>query len=358
MIGRMCEENDKHLGNALFVEKMVDKAIRSLSVRTMKIRNERELTREELTTLTAADIPSATTELPNTYRNVFDEKGIAAALKELDHMVGQQKMKKQIHDFVDLARHYNQQGVKLNTRLSLQWCFTGNSGMGKGTVARIIARIYKAMGIIDRETVVNFKVDRLAGMTEEEVAQAVGGALAQSKGGLFFYDEDSNKLNEVAGLRDRARAVLVNQLATQPGAYTVIYAKQEAPRLILNDDVQGVSDMINVLEFEDYTQDELMEILKRDLATEQCRMTRTAQQHMASFIALLVENKKRNHASARLIKLVAEMMVRNRIQRLTRNKTAAEREKTRSVTKQDVEMFTPEFLAGMTTERKTIGYKR
>ena len=214
------------------------------------------------------------------------------------------------------------------------------------------------MGIIDRETVVNFKVDRLAGMTEEEVAQAVGGALAQSKGGLFFYDEDSNKLNEVAGLRDRARAVLVNQLATQPGAYTVIYAKQEAPRLILNDDVQGVSDMINVLEFEDYTQDELMEILKRDLATEQCRMTRTAQQHMASFIALLVENKKRNHASARLIKLVAEMMVRNRIQRLTRNKTAAEREKTRSVTKQDVEMFTPEFLAGMTTERKTIGYKR
>ena len=126
----------------------------------------------------------------------------------------------------------------------------------------------------------------------------------------------------------------------------------------MNDDVQGVSDMINVLEFEDYTQDELMEILKRDLATEQCRMTRTAQQHMASFIALLVENKKRNHASARLIKLVAEMMVRNRIQRLTRNKTAAEREKTRSVTKQDVEMFTPEFLAGMTTERKTIGYKR
>ena len=358
LIDRMCEENDKHLGNALFVEKMVDKAIRNLSARTMKIRDERELTREELTTLMAADIPSATTELPNTYRGTFDEKAIAAALKDLDHMVGQQKMKKQIHDFVDLARHYNQQGVKLNTRLSLQWCFTGNSGMGKGTVARIIARLYKAMGIIDREIVVNFKVDRLIGMAEEELAQAVGGALAQSKGGLFFYDEDSNKLNEAAGLKDRARAILVNQLATQPGAYTVIYAKQEPPRLILNDDVEGVSDMINVVEFEDYTRDELMEILKRDLATEQCRMTRTAQQHIASFIALLVENKKRSHASARLIKLVAEMMVRNRIQRLARAKGGGERAASRSVTKQDVEMFTPEFLADLTTERKTIGYKR
>ena len=358
LIDRMCEENDKHLGNALFVEKMVDKAVRNLSARTMKIRGERELTRKELTTLLAADIPSATSELPNTYRNAFDEKAIAAALKDLDHMVGQQKMKKQIHDFVDLARHYNQQGVKLNTRLSLQWCFTGNSGMGKGTVARIIARLYKAMGIIDREAVETFKVERLIGMTDEEVAQAVGGALSQSKGGLFFYDEDSNKLNEVAGLKDRTRAVLVNQLATQPGAYTVIYAKQEAPRLILNDDIQGVSDMINVLEFEDYTRDELMEILKRDLATEQCRLTRTAQQHIASFVSLLVENKKRSHASARLIKLVAEMMVRNRIQRLARGGAGVESGKAHSVTKQDVEMFTPEFLAEMTTERKTIGYKR
>ncbi len=358
LITKMCEENDKHLGNALFVEKMVDKAIRNLSARTMKIRGERELTRKELTTLMVADIPSATSELPNTYKNAFNEQEITAALKDLDHMVGQVKMKKQIHDFVDLARHYNQQGIKLNTRLSLQWCFTGNSGMGKGTVARIIARLYKAMGIIDKGVVTNFKVERLIGMTEDEATRAVGGALLQSKGGLFFYDEDSNRLNEIPGLKDRVRAILVNQLATQPGAYTVIYAKQEAPRLIMNDDIEGVSDMINVLEFEDYTQEELMEILKRDLATEQCRMTRTAQQHMALFIARLVENKKRSHASARLIKIVAEMMVRNRVQRLARNKTAVQDEKTHSITKQDVEMFTPEFLAGMTTERKTIGYKQ
>ena len=228
--------------------------------------------------------------------------------------------------------------------------------MGKGTVARIIARLYKAMGIIDRQVVTTFKVERLIGAPEEEMLQTIGVALSQSKGGLFFYDEDSNKLNEAPGLRDRARAILVNQLAIQPGAYTVIYAKQEAPRLILNDDVEGVSDMINVLDFEDYTRDELMEILKRDLATEQCYLTRTARQHVASFVSLLVENRKRSHASARVVKIVAEMMVRNRIQRLARLGTA-EKSSTGSITKQDVEMFTPEFLANLTTERKTIGYK-
>ena len=42
-------------------------------------------------------------------------------------------------------------------------------------------------------------------------------ALLQSKGGLFFFDEDSSSLNEVSGFRDRVRAILVNQLAMQPG---------------------------------------------------------------------------------------------------------------------------------------------
>lgn len=358
LITQVCQERDKYFGNALFVEKMVDKSIYNLSARTMKIRKERELTRKEITTLMAVDIPLATSELPNSYKDTFDEKGITTALKDLDHMVGQQKIKKQIHDFVDLARHYNLQGIKLNTRLSLQWCFTGNSGMGKGTVARIIARIYKAMGIIDKGSVTSFKVERVIGLEEEEAVQSIGTALLQSKGGLFFFDEDSSRLNEIPGLKDRVRAILVNQLATQPGAYNVIYAKQDPPRQIINDEVERVSDMINILVFEDYTKEELMEILKRDLATDNTKMTRTAQQHMVQFVAYLVANKKRSHASARMVKLVAEMMIRNRVQRLSKGgKVVKETNNVHSIQKQDVEMFTPEMLDSMLTERKTIGYK-
>ena len=357
LVSKVCNEHDKHFGNALFVEKMVDQAIRNLSARTMKIRKERELTRKEVTTLMAVDIPDITSQLPNSCKDRFDEKEIAAALKDLDHMVGQVKLKKQIHDFVDLARHYNQQGIKLNTRLSLQWCFTGNSGMGKGTVARIIARLYKAMGIIDKGEVKRFRVEKLIGQTEEEAMQNIGNALLQSKGGLFFFDEDSSRLNDIPGLKERVRAILVNQLAEKPGAYTIIYAKQNPPRVMLNDDVEKVSDMINVLVFEDYTKEELLEILKRDLATEKSRMTRTAQQQIISFISHLVDNKKKNHASARLIKLVAEMMIRNRIQRVAKTGVKENKGKMYSITKHDVEQFTPEFLASMVRERNTIGYK-
>ncbi len=96
--------------------------------------------------------------------------------------------------------------------------------------------------------------------------------------------------------------------------------------------------------------DQLMEILKRDLATDNTRMTRTAQQHMEQFISYIVANKKRSHASARLIKLVAEMMMRNRVQRLAQNKKANDVDMKHSVTKQDVEMFTPAMLDSMISE--------
>lgn len=51
--------------------------------------------------------------------------------------------------------------------MSLQWCLTGNSAMGKGTVARIIARLYKAMGIVDKGQVFDFKVERMIGLMED-----------------------------------------------------------------------------------------------------------------------------------------------------------------------------------------------
>ena len=52
------------------------------------------------------------------------------------------------------------------------------------------------------------------------------------------------------------------------------------------------------------------------------------------------------------------MMIRNRVQRLAQNKKANDVDVKHSVTKQDVEMFTPTMLDSMTSERNTIGYKQ
>ena len=287
---------------------------------------------------------------------VFDEEEIGRALEELDKMVGQTGIKKQIRDFVELARHYSHEGVKLSSRMSLQWCLTGNSAMGKGTVARIIARLYKAMGIVDKGQVFDFKVERMIGLMEDEAQRSIGEALVKSSGGILLFDEDSPKLNEAVGFRERVRALLMNQMAEHPGSYIIIYAEPRNRVSGINGDAEHMSDLVNVLVFEDYTKEELMIILKRRLEKERMKMTATARQYMTVFIGSLVATEERSHASSRLMRIVADLIVRNCLQRMAKSNRTSTVKEVISVQKQDVAMFTEAFVAGVMNERKRIGF--
>lgn len=357
MIGKAYGGRDRNFGNAVWVEKLVELTIRKMSDRIMQIRQERELTRKELTTILPVDVPVANDEIPGFEKDIFDEEEIGSALEELQRIVGQSKIKKQIREFVDLARHYSRQGIKLSTRMSLQWCFTGNSGMGKKAVARIIARLYKAMGIIESNLVFDFKAEKLLGRTEEEAQRMVGEALARAEGGVLLFDEDSRKLTDIAGVKERVRAILASQLAERPGNSIVIYAGSRLTRMVEGEEVEKGSDIINVLFFEDYTNEELMSILKRKLAGEQMELTASARKYMAGFIASLTATEERSHSSARLMRIVSELMIRNCIQRLAKKgHVAQETGKMLSVVKADVEMFTEDMIVSLLCERKKIGF--
>lgn len=356
LIRRAYEHRNKNFGNVLLVEKIVELAIRNMSFRTMTIRRERELTRQELTTIRHEDVPTDIFDLPKLNTDVFDEKEIHEALNELGQLVGQTAIKKQIGDFVELARHYSREGLKLSSKMSLQWCFTGNSAMGKGTVARIIARLYKAMGIISVNNVFTFKVERMLGLTENEAQNSIGEALVRSEGGVLLFDEDSPQLNGATGFRERVRAILMNQMMIRPGSYIIIYAEPRNRVAGLNGDVEQMSEVVNVLMFEDYTREELMVILKRRLLKENMKMTVTARQYMADFIDLLVSSEERSHASSRLMRIVADMIVRNCLQRVAKAGKKAKVTDVVSVQKQDVAMFTEQFVAGVMKERKRVGF--
>lgn len=324
----------------------------------MQVRRERELTRKELTTVMAVDVPVSSLEIPEFAKDKFDDAGIDLALKDLDQMVGQEKIKKQIHDFVDLARHYSEQGIKLSTKMSLQWCFTGNSGMGKRAMARIIARLYKAMGLVEKEVVSDFKADKLLGCTEEEAQLLLGEALKKANGGILLFDEDSEKLTEIAGIQERIRALLANQLAVRPGSCMVIYASRQYVLQNSPGDVEKVTDLINVLVFEDYTTEELMRILKRKLEDEHLVMNPSARQHMQEFTSRLTANPERSQNSARLMRIVAELIIRNSMQRLAKNGKLKNKTGNKiSVVKSDVNMFTEDLIRVLMNEKKKIGFK-
>ena len=112
----------------------------------------------------------------------------------------------------------------------------------------------------------------------------------------------------------------------------------------------------NIVKEEDYTKEELMMILKRRLEKERMKMTATARQYMTVFIGSLVATEERSHASSRLMRIVADLIVRNCLQRMAKSNRTSTVKEVISVQKQDVAMFTEAFVAGVMNERKRIGF--
>lgn len=355
VILKVYNGRDKHFGNALWIEKMVEAVIRKMSDRLMEVRQERELTLKEVNTVMASDIPEYAHEIPGFKKDIFNEEEIRTILSDMDQFVGQAKIKKQIRDFVDLARHYSQQGIKLNTKLSLQWCFTGNTGMGKRALARIIARLYKSMGIIEKAEVYYLQVEKLIGLLEEEAQRYIGKLLLDAQGGILLLDEDAEQVARTEGLRERVRAILMNQMAVNPGSCIIIYVGQRPTVESFKADSENMSGLIHIVRFENYSNEELMLMLKRKLSDENMKLTPSAQQHMSRFIGRLTATEERNKASARLIRSVAGWIVQNCERRISKN-GKADIHKTLSVTISDVRSFDESLLVFLMNEKRKIGF--
>lgn len=88
------------------------------------------------------------------------------------------------------------------------------------------------------------------------------------------------------------------------------------------------------------------------------KLTSSAQQLMTEFVAGLTTTEERTHSSARLMRVVAELMIRNCIQRLAKTgKSIMDNNVLASVVKADVTMFNEAFIVEMMNERKKIGFR-
>jgi len=333
------------------VNKIVELSIKKMSERIMNLNINKELSNSAFVTVKIEDIPSEMfTKF--TEDDTFDEKSIDNALKELDSFIGQKKLKEQIHKFVTLVRHYHKDGIKLSSKISLQWSFTGNSGAEKIQVAKIIAKLYKAMGILPKATVVEFKVEKLIGMEENVAIKFIGDSLLKSAGGIFFFDEDSTLLLKERNFRNRVKAILMNQIAERPGSWIVIYAVQDNSDN-LNNEIDNSSDLTNVLVFEDYTKAELMDMLVKELKVEKLRFTPSAKHSIELFIDRIFETRERVRAASRIIRIIKEMIVRNCIQRIV---DPDKPDRLIPVGIRDVLMFDDKFISSFINERKKIGF--
>lgn len=214
---------------------------------------------------------------------------ITEALNELSQMVGLKRVKEEVNTLLSLAQNrkqreengYAAEAININMHMA----FLGNPGNGKTTVARIMAKLLYNMGFIGEDKIVEVSSpDLIAGYTGQ-TAMKTRDVIINAMGGVLFIDEAYALNSTAGGFGDEAIAVLLKYMEDYHENLVVIVAGYEDEmEKFLNSNSGLRSRFPNVIHFEDYTADELLQIFELLCHKKQYAMTSEAKQLLHSFI--------------------------------------------------------------------------
>ena len=213
---------DESFGNARFVTGVVDGAKLGLGVRVMKQGDAHTLSEQALSTITRVDMERVLA--PQNKRAVeipVQEGELQSALAELKALTGLSEVKQAIADLVKLVRYYRETGKSLHKTFALHTVFTGSPGTGKTTVARLLSRIYSALGLLERGHLVECDRQTLVAGYVGQTALKTTKLLDQASGGTLFIDEAYSLAKD---LGTEAIETMLKRMEDDRGAIAVIVA--------------------------------------------------------------------------------------------------------------------------------------
>lgn len=252
-------------------------------------------------------------------------------MAELNGLIGLDSVKTEVESLRNLIKIQAMRAKNglPNTNMSYHMVFTGNPGTGKTTVARIVAGIYKEIGILKKGHLV--ETDR-AGLVAEYVGQTApktNAKIDEALDGVLFIDEAYTLVGEGNDYGSEAIATLLKRMEDDRDRLVVILAGYTNEIKEFIDSNPGLQSRFNrYIEFEDYKAEELIEIFRSNLKKAKYKIKRDAFEWMQQYINYKVNTKDENFGNARFIRNTFEKVVQNQADRLARQSNISNEELT------------------------------
>jgi len=242
------------------------------------------------------------------------------SLAELNALTGLDNIKTEVNEMVKLVRFYQESGKDILNKFSLHTVFSGNPGTGKTTVARILSKIYKGLGILEKGHLVEVDRQALVAGYVGQTAIKTGDKINEAMGGILFIDEAYSLANESGAQHDfggESIQVILKRMEDLRGKFGVIvagYTENMQEFVSSNPGLRSRFD--KYFFFEDYSADEMLVIANSIFAKEGVKPIDAALEHLKKYFAFIHMGRDKHFGNARTVRQVVGEVIKNQHLRL------------------------------------------
>lgn len=251
------------------------------------------------------------------------EETLETVMKEINNLVGMKNIKDQIKTLVNLIKIKKEREVRKLpiSKISLHAVFYGPPGTGKTTIARLLGKVYKYLGLLSKGHII--ETDRAGlvagyvGQTAIQVDKVVGEALD----GVLFIDEayslkSSNGSNDFG--QEAIETILKRMEDYRDRLVIIVAGYPDEMKEFIESNPGLKSRFSRYFYFKDYTPDELLKIFNVFCKNAVFKITKKAKAKLLELFKSLYLKKDRTFGNGRLVRNIFERIIENQANRLVK----------------------------------------
>lgn len=309
------------LGRYYLFNKMDKKDIeKDHFIEYIKLLDEKEEKQPAVSTTVDVKTDTETTVDPSTQE---PEESLEELQKQLDSMIGLEAVKEQVHSIINvlkLDQMRQSRGLK-SVSTSKHLVFMGNPGTGKTTVARLLSKIYKKLGVLEKGQLIEVDRSGLVAGYVGQTALKTKEAIDKAMGGVLFVDEAYTLAKGENDFGQEAIDTILKAMEDYRDQFIVIVAGYTEPMNKFLESNPGLKSRFNnYIQFEDYTAEELYFIFCSLCEKQELHLNEDAQIKLKAYLNQVCSNKPENFANGREMRNLFEKCIKHQANRLSQIK--------------------------------------